>query len=100
MKTNKIRIYILASLPLMLSLLLQLFYANNTVGTGQQMIQTEKKIQDLSQDNRILREQIAQNSSLFTLSQTSESLGLKKPESLLYLDTNTMIGDASVHSGY
>jgi len=56
----------------------QLVFANGLATSGLKLVQIENDINRLDAENRILRNEIAKESSLVALSQKADDLGFKK----------------------
>lgn len=98
-KFNKKKI-LLVVLPLAFSLVLQIYVSNSVAGEGHELRQTEAQIEQVARDNKILREQIASTTSLAQLEAESQTLGLAKPESIVYIRTDSAIGWATGNTAY
>lgn len=63
----------------------QLVFANNLATDGQKLSKYQDEIRQLENENTTLKAEIAQKSSLASLSKKAEELGFKKPSKLTIL---------------
>ena len=82
---GKIRLKFLVASTLIIAVLLfaQLVFANNLATDGQKLSQIEKQIQKLAAENTTMKMQIAQASSLNSLSKKATELGFSKPSKII-----------------
>ncbi len=83
-------------LPLAISLSFQLYVSNMTAGQGEELARIETQIQLVSRQNQILEEKITERSSLSIIEGRAQSLGLAKPESIIYAETAKGTAQANV----
>lgn len=72
---------------LILLIIIQLIVSNMTAGNGEELAKVENQIQEVARRNNLLREEIAQHTSLTEIAKQQETLGLIQPTSILYLPT-------------
>ncbi|MBI2590420.1 MAG: hypothetical protein HYW33_00860 [Candidatus Blackburnbacteria bacterium] len=90
----------LVVLPLAFSLVSQIYISNSVAGEGHALKQTENHIEIIRRDNKVLREEIAASTSLARLEVESQRLELGKPESVVYVKTDSAIGRATGNTAY
>jgi len=94
MGSPKKKKWILVGLALSLAFGLQLYVANSVAGLGEELAQIEIKIEDEKRQNQILKEEMAQFTSISKLEEASLSLGLAKPQNVLYVKVSQETADA------
>ena len=84
---GKIRIKLLVVFSFAVAALFatQLVFASNLAIDGQKMSQADEQINQLEEENTRLKVQIAQESSLASLTKRAEDLGYKTPQDILIL---------------
>lgn len=87
--------WILVALALILSFGFQLYVTNSNSGRGEELSQIEAKIEEVRRQNQILKEEMARFTAIAKLEETSQSLGLVKPQNVLYLKAS----ESTAHAG-
>lgn len=82
-KINKKKLLLIV-LPIIASLFIKLYVSNSAAGEGFQLAQLEKQIEETRRQNKLLEEEIATADSLQRIETEAESLGMKKPTSIVY----------------
>lgn len=83
-KSNKF--LMVALLLLLAAVIVQLVASNALAGRGGELGELEKEASRLSYENQLLKSELAQKSSLSAIASQSATLGLAKPESIIYAD--------------
>lgn len=82
--------------PVIVSIGFQLYVANMTAGEGEDLSRINDEIQQVIRQNQSLEEEITQNSSLSKIESEAVSLGLGKPENILYAQITQGTAQADV----
>jgi cell division protein FtsL len=100
-KTKKPKLMILVTIVAFGLALAQLTITYGLSTTGGRMRQLEEKAETLSQQNRVLTEEINQMGSLTRIAQQAQSLGLVKANQVLYLvpQVPVALGNTTVNPG-
>lgn len=72
-------------------LLTQLFIANVLASKGQELADLEARATKLSRDNSSRQEELTKKTSLISVSEKAKSLGLVKPDNIVYFDLSSSI---------
>lgn len=83
--TIKIKLLFLAGVLITSLFFTQLVFANNLATDGQKLSEVQQEIRSLERENMTLKADIADESSLNTLSKKADILGFKKPFKIIDL---------------
>lgn len=79
----RIKLLVLFSFAVAALFTTQLVFASNLAIDGQKMSETDEQINQLEAENTMLKVQIAQESSLVSLTKRAENLGFTSPQNVL-----------------
>lgn len=83
--TIKIKLVLLLGIVISSLFFTQLVFANNLATDGEKLSQVQQEIKSLERENMTLKAEIADESSLNTLSKKANTLGFKKPSKVTTL---------------
>lgn len=86
-KAPKRRLPLLVGASVIALLITQIIVSNSLATTGSGVSQTEKEIQDLKDENALLREHIASAAALLTVKEKAKELGLVMSSKPVYLES-------------
>ncbi len=89
LKTSKIWLVVFGLLAAVIGI--QLMMSNILAVRGNELSGLEKQAAALSRNNQTIKQEMSRHSSLTNIASMAESLGMVKPESLLYIDITAPI---------
>mgnify|MGYP001619902308 FL=1 len=69
----------------------QLLVSNILSVRGSELAELEKQASELARNNQLIKQEMAQHSSLNKIALSAESLGMVKPEQILYIDVGQAV---------
>lgn len=69
----------------------QLLVSNILSVRGSTLAELEKQASELARNNQLIKQEMAQHSSLSKIALSAESLGMVKPEQMLYIDVGQAV---------
>ena len=80
---SKVKVLVIIGLLVSASFFAQLVFANNLATDGEKLAKIHEEIKKLEAENTTLKVEIAQESSLNTLSEKAQKLGFAKPSQVI-----------------
>lgn len=74
--------------------LTNIYVAVSSAAFGSQLVSLEKEMKKISEENKVLMEQLVAHQSLQNVSQKAEELGMLNPVEVVYLNTPTSLSAA------
>lgn len=69
----------------------QLLVSNILSVRGSELAELERQASELARNNQLIKQEMAQHSSLSKIALFAESLGMVKPEQMLYIDVGQAV---------
>lgn len=91
LKSQMSKVWVLVGGLLMVVLAAQLLVSNILSVRGSELAGLEREAAELARNNQIIKQEMAQHSSLSKIATTAENLGMVKPEQMLYIDVGQAV---------